>query len=72
MEIPPSALPWLALPSAGRETAMKYLQACTDLAHGWETAPEGTVMEDGAAWRDGALLPVAPPAPAFPGHFSLK
>lgn len=72
MEISPSALPWLTLPGAGRETAMKYLQAHADLAHGWETAPEGTAMEDGAAWRDGGLLPLALAAPASPGHFSLK
>lgn len=41
---------------AGRhEMAMKHLQACVGLAHGWETAMEGATVEDGAVQREGRL-----------------
>ena len=42
---------------AGREMAMKHLEAGVGLTHRWETAMEGAAVEDGTVQREGGLLP---------------
>lgn len=50
---------------------MKRLQACVGLAHGWETATEGSAVEDRAVWREGGLLP-SPASASLSWKFFFK